>query len=123
MHACVEFGLSSDVFVGLDLFLECLYHQNSQEVKTKSEGEGPDEVLPALADLLYCVSDFSFCGRLANAQGALNKSEPAWRLPVMNTFRNQAQQVQAVALTKHFWSSFSWGSLQKDVERLHVEQS
>ena len=41
----------------------------------------------------------------------------------MNTFRNQAQQVQAVALTKHFWSSFAWGSLQKDVERLHVEQS
>ena len=51
-----------------------------------------------------------------------NKREPAWRLPVMNTFRNQAQQVQAVALAKHFWSSFAWGSLQKDVERLHVEQ-
>ncbi len=46
-----------------------------------------------------------------------NKREPAWRLPVMNTFRNQAQQVQAVALTKHFWSSFAWGSLEK------VEQS
>ena len=29
------------------------------------------------------------------------------RLPVMNIFRNQAQQVQAVALTKHFWSSFA----------------
>ena len=29
------------------------------------------------------------------------------RLPVMNIFRNQAQQVQAVALTKHFWSSFT----------------
>ena len=29
------------------------------------------------------------------------------RLPVMNMFRNQAQQVQAVALTKHFWSSFA----------------
>ena len=33
------------------------------------------------------------------------------RLPVMNIFRNQAQQVQAVALTKHFWSSFTWCSL------------
>ena len=73
----MEFGLSSDVFGGLDLFLECLYHQKSQEVKTKSEGEGPDEVLLALADLLYSVSDFNFCGRLASAQGALNKSEPA----------------------------------------------
>ena len=70
-----------------------------------------------------CLILASVAGRLANAQGALNKSEPAWRLPVMNTFRNQAQQVQAVALTKHFWSSFAWGSLQKDVERLHVEQS
>ena len=29
------------------------------------------------------------------------------RLPVMNIFRNQAQQVQAVALTRHFWSSFT----------------
>ena len=94
-------------------------------MKKESEGEGPDEVLLVLADLLCGVSDFNFCGRIANAQGALNKSEPAWRLPVMNTFRNQAQQVQAVALTKHFWSSFAWGSLQKDVERLlwHVQQS
>ena len=40
-------------------------------MKKESEGEGPDEVLLALADLLCGVSDFSFCGRIANAQGAL----------------------------------------------------
>ena len=46
-------------------------------MKKESEGEGPDEVLLALPDLLCGVSDFSFCGHIANAQGALNKSEPA----------------------------------------------
>ena len=46
-------------------------------MKKESEGDGPDEVLLALADLLCGVSDFNFCGHIANAQGALNKSEPA----------------------------------------------